>query len=117
MTFNRHPPRPNSGSTGALIWAYAFNHDEAIRCFDKALSLDPELAIARWGVAYAIRPNYDEAWERFDPSTSRHPWRGPGWSCSWRRRRATPVERGLIDALTHRFPTDDPEDADLVAGD
>ena len=30
-----------------LVWAYAFNHDEAIRCFHKALSLDPELAIAR----------------------------------------------------------------------
>ena len=50
-----------------LVWAYAFNHDEAIRCFDKALSLDPELAIARWGVAYAIRPNYNKAWEAFDP--------------------------------------------------
>ena len=31
--------------------------------------------------------------------------------------RAAPVERGLVDALPHRFPTDDPEDADLVAGD
>ena len=50
-----------------LIWAYAFNHDEAIRCFDKALSLDPDLAIARWGVAYAIGPNYNKAWEAFDP--------------------------------------------------
>src|SRR6476659_4484065 len=50
-----------------LVWAYAFNHDEAIRCFDKALSLDPELAIARWGVAYAIGPNYNKAWEAFDP--------------------------------------------------
>ena len=29
--------------------------------------------------------------------------------------RATPVERGLIDALTHRFPTDDPEDAAALA--
>ncbi len=34
-----------------LIWAYAFNHDEAIRCFDHALDLDPGLAIARWGIA------------------------------------------------------------------
>ena len=50
-----------------LIWAYAFNHDEAIRCFERALELDPGLAIARWGIAYAIGPNYNKAWEAFDP--------------------------------------------------
>ena len=31
-----------------MVWAYAFNHEEAIRCFDRALELDPDLAIARW---------------------------------------------------------------------
>ena len=50
-----------------MIWAYAFNHEEAIRCFDRALELDPDLAIARWGIAYAIGPNYNKAWEAFDP--------------------------------------------------
>ena len=50
-----------------LVWAYAFNHDEAIRCFERALELDPDLAIARWGIAYAIGPNYNKAWEAFDP--------------------------------------------------
>ena len=38
-----------------LVWAYAFNHEEAIRCFERALALDPDLAIARWGIAYAHR--------------------------------------------------------------
>ncbi len=50
-----------------LIWAYAFNHAEAIRCFERALDLDPDLAIARWGIAYAIGPNYNKAWDAFDP--------------------------------------------------
>ncbi|MFL6084404.1 MAG: tetratricopeptide repeat protein, partial [Mycobacterium sp.] len=50
-----------------VVWAYAFNHEEAVRCFDRALELDPDLAIARWGVAYAIGPNYNKAWEAFDP--------------------------------------------------
>ena len=50
-----------------LVWSYAFNHEEAIRCFDRALELDPDLAIARWGIAYAIGPNYNKAWEAFDP--------------------------------------------------
>ena len=49
------------------MWAYAFNHDEAIRCFERALDLDPDLAIARWGIAYAVGPNYNKAWEAFDP--------------------------------------------------
>ena len=50
-----------------LVWAYAFNHEEAIRCFERALELDPDLAIARWGIAYSIGPNYNKAWEAFDP--------------------------------------------------
>src|SRR5258707_9969560 len=50
-----------------MVWAYAFNHEESIRCFERALALDPELAIARWGIAYAIGPNYNKAWEAFDP--------------------------------------------------
>ena len=35
--------------------------------FEKALALDPDLALARWGVAYAIGPNYNKAWDAFDP--------------------------------------------------
>lgn len=50
-----------------MVWAYAFNHDEAIACFERALAFDPEFALARWGIAYAIGPNYNKAWEAFDP--------------------------------------------------
>ena len=32
---------------------YGFNHDEAIRSFEKAAQLDPSCAMASWGVAYA----------------------------------------------------------------
>ena len=49
-----------------LVWAYAFNHEESIRCFQRALALDPDMAIARWGIAYSIGPNYNKAWEAFD---------------------------------------------------
>ena len=37
-----------------MVWSYAFNHEEAIHCFDRALELDADFALARWGVAYAI---------------------------------------------------------------
>src|SRR5689334_12087450 len=94
-----------------MVWAYAFNHEEAIRCFDRALELDPDLAIARWGIAYAIGPNYNKAWEAFDPVEK---------SVSLARARmelglaaegrASAVEQGLIEALQARFATDDPDD-------
>ncbi|MDT7645163.1 MAG: hypothetical protein QOC75_2163, partial [Pseudonocardiales bacterium] len=99
-----------------MVWAYAFNHDEAVRCFEKALALDPELAIARWAIAYSVGPNYNKAWEAFDPVDL-------GVSLARARMelqlaangRATSTERGLIEALTNRFPSDDPNDADALA--
>ena len=97
------------------MWAYAFNHEEAIRCFERALELDPDLAIARWGIAYSVGPNYNKAWEAFDPvdmaaSLARARMElhlaGDG--------RASATERGLIEALQARFPTDDAGDVDAV---
>jgi tetratricopeptide (TPR) repeat protein len=38
---------------------YAFNHDEALRAFRKAAELDPGLAMAYWGMALAVGPNYN----------------------------------------------------------
>lgn len=101
-----------------MVWSYAFNHEEAIHCFDRALELDPDFALARWGVAYAVGPNYNKGWEAFDPVDL-------GASLARARMelrlaaggRASAVEQGLIDALEARFPTDDPEDAQaLTAG-
>jgi tetratricopeptide (TPR) repeat protein len=39
---------------------YAFNHDEAMRSFQRAAELDPKLAMAYWGVAEAVGPNYND---------------------------------------------------------
>jgi tetratricopeptide (TPR) repeat protein len=36
-----------------LAFLYAFNHDEAIRSFEHAAKLDPDCAMAHWGVALA----------------------------------------------------------------
>lgn len=99
-----------------LVWAYAFNHDEAIRCFERALDRDPEFAIARWGIAYAVGPNYNKAWEAFDPvdlATSLE--RARAELLLARDGRATDVERDLIDALAARFPTANPADAHALA--
>jgi tetratricopeptide (TPR) repeat protein len=42
-----------------LTLMYAFNHDEAARSFRRAAELDPKLAMAWWGVALALGPNYN----------------------------------------------------------
>ena len=39
---------------------YAFNHDEAARSFQRAAELDPRLAMAYWGIAEAVGPNYND---------------------------------------------------------
>jgi tetratricopeptide (TPR) repeat protein len=38
---------------------YAFNHEEAIRAFRAAETIDPDCAMAQWGVAVALGPNYN----------------------------------------------------------
>lgn len=42
-----------------LRLTYAFNHDEAVRAFERAAKADPKLAMAYWGIAYAKGPNYN----------------------------------------------------------
>ena len=39
---------------------FAFNHEEAISSFRRAAELDPKLAMAYWGIAESIGPNYND---------------------------------------------------------
>ena len=92
-----------------LVWAYAFNHEEAIRCFERALALDADLAIARWGIAYAIGPNYNKAWEAFDPvdlaaSLARARMELELAANEPRQRRRARPDRGAGHPIPHRRP-------------
>ncbi|PJE24809.1 MAG: hypothetical protein CK431_03935 [Mycobacterium sp.] len=90
-----------------LVWAYAFNHEESVRCFERALEHDPDLAVARWGIAYSVGPNYNKAWEAFDPvELSASLSRARAELVLADRGRASAVEQGLIAALHTRFPED-----------
>src|SRR5947209_19244859 len=42
-----------------LSLIYAFNHVEAEKAFERAAQLDPNLAMAHWGIAVAVGPNYN----------------------------------------------------------
>lgn len=90
-----------------LAWTYAYNHEEAIECFQKALIADPGCAMAHWGIAYCIGPNYNKPWETFEdhekPScielaqSSIDAAKDLFWN-------VTPLERALINALAARYP-------------
>ena len=51
-----------------MVWLFAYNHEEAIFCFEKAIKSDHGCAFAYWGIAYAVGPNYNKHWEVFTPS-------------------------------------------------
>ncbi|KUI43643.1 hypothetical protein AU197_23905 [Mycobacterium sp. IS-1590] len=98
-----------------MVWCYAFNHEEAIRCFERALELDPGSGIARWGIAYAIGPNYNKGWDAFDPVDAAASLARARMELRLAAElRASPVERGLITALQARFPTEDPDDSEAL---
>ena len=46
-----------------MALAYAFNHAEAARSFYYATKLDPTCAMAFWGFAYVLGPNYNAGME------------------------------------------------------
>ena len=59
---------------------YGFNHPEAIRSFQAGRQLDPDCAMAYWGVAFAYGPNINAPMERGGrPEGLRRPCRRP-WS-------------------------------------
>ncbi len=100
-----------------LNWVFAYNHEEATVCFEKALSQDPELAMAHWGIAYCAGPNYNMAWELFDPASLETALKTATESVANAKglfAGATPVEQALINALHCRHPTTEPAE-DLYA--
>ncbi len=38
---------------------YGFNHEEAVRSFQRAAELDPSSPMPLWGIAFAVGPNYN----------------------------------------------------------
>jgi tetratricopeptide (TPR) repeat protein len=81
---------------------YAFNHDEAARSFQRAADLDPKLAIAYWGVAEAVGPNYNDP-ASDDRFALAHQAVQKAVDLSGN---ALPVEQAYIQAMELRFPAD-----------
>ncbi|MEM8813456.1 MAG: hypothetical protein AAGF59_12620 [Pseudomonadota bacterium] len=99
-----------------LIWTYGYHHEEAIVCFEKALAADPDCALAHWGIAYAIGPNYNKPWEAFEADEKPDALATAKSACAAAfalKERVSPAERDLIEALIHRYP-DDPAIEDFA---
>ncbi len=94
-----------------LVWTYGFHHEEAIVCFERALELDPGCAMAWWGVAYALGPNYNKPWEFFDEAELRTTVERTRHALEKAQSHAThgsEVEKALAAALDDRYPRTDP---------
>ncbi len=83
-----------------LTLIYAFNHEEAARSFQQAQKLDPKLAMAWWGYALAVGPNYNES--TIDPARMKAAVEATNKAQSLTAN-ASEIERAYIAALAPRF--------------
>lgn len=96
-----------------LIWSFAFNHDEAAACFQRAIDEDPDCAMAHWGLAYASGPNYNMPWAFFNAEQLGYVVTKTHDAARKAEEKAqapsvSAVEKALTKALIHRYPQDHP---------
>lgn len=105
-----HPDAQSFFDQG-LRYIFAFNHDEATRSFERAAQLDPKLAMAWWGIAEAVGPNYNdpadpERFKRAHYAIQKAVDLSAGASAG---------ERAYINAMAKRFPADPKADLRAAA--
>ena len=85
-----------------LAYLYGFNHEEAVKSFKQAAQLDPNLAMAYWGMSLAMGSNYNveadgpsllQAYSNLQKAIELAP-------------KASEHERAYIDALSKRYSSD-----------
>lgn len=90
-----------------LAFYYAFNHDEAIRSFQKAADLDPKCAMTWWGVALANGPHINNP--MVDEAHAKAAWAALAKAREFAGG-ARPADRDLIAALASRYADPQPQD-------
>jgi tetratricopeptide (TPR) repeat protein len=104
-----HPVTTKNNSTLAqrffdqgLTFVYAFNHDEAAGSFEQAAHLDPDMAMAYWGIALSLGPNINLP---EDSERGQMAYAAISKAKSLEGN-ASAAERGYIDALAQRYAAD-----------
>jgi tetratricopeptide (TPR) repeat protein len=96
-----------------LSLVFAFNHDEAVRSFKRAAEIDPEMAMAWWGIALALGPNINQDIELSGEQAA--------VEAAQKARALAPnkpeIERAYIDALAKRYSIDPKADLTKLAAD
>lgn len=82
-----------------LRLVYAFNHEEAVRSFEEAVTLDPQAAMPHWGIALALGPNINAAMSKDSERRAIEAIK----QAQARSDRAGDSERAYIDALAKRY--------------
>jgi tetratricopeptide (TPR) repeat protein len=108
-----HNPQAQQFFDQGLRFIYAFNHDEAARSFQHAAELDPKLAMAYWGVAEAVGPNYNDP---ADPERYKRAHEAIQKAVDLSGN-ALPSEQAYIQAMAKRFPADPGSDLRKAAED
>ena len=108
-----HNPQAQQFFDQGLRYIYAFNHDEAARSFQHAAELDPKLAMAYWGVAEAVGPNYNDP---ADPDRFKRAHDAVQKAVDLSSD-ASPIEQAYIQAMAKRFPADPNSDLKKAAED
>ena len=96
-----------------MALTYAFNHEEAIRSFKRAAELDPQLAMAYWGIALALGPNINLD---VDPEREKLAYDAIQKALSLAAQ-APENERAYINTLAKRYSIDPKADLKRLAVD
>ena len=94
-----------------MNYLYGFNHEAAVRSFRRAAELDPNLAMADWGVALALGPNINLD---VDPDREKQAYEAVQ---SAMKKEASPKERDAINVLAMRYSNDPNADLKKLAAD
>jgi tetratricopeptide (TPR) repeat protein len=90
-----------------LALLHGFNHGAAIRSFEQAAEIDPECAMAHWGIALANGPHINVPF--VPPPAAEQAWKELTLAQKYAPQ-ATPLERELIAALAPRYADPQPQD-------
>ncbi|MGH7801989.1 MAG: hypothetical protein ACREOW_15410 [Thermodesulfobacteriota bacterium] len=96
-----------------LTFIFAFNHDESARSFERAAELDPNLAMAYWGIALALGPNINLD---VDPEREKAAYEGVQKALALSAN-APEQERAYIESLAIRYSIDPKADLKKLAVD
>src|SRR5437764_206237 len=96
-----------------LTFVYAFNHEAAIRSFKRAAELDPQMAMAYWGIALALGPNINLD---VDPEREKAAYDAAQKALALSAL-SPENERAYIGALVKRYSTDPKADLKKLAVD